>query len=317
MQEIKLKCPSQDVAIRLFGINHQFLKLMENNFSVTMSPKGREVLIKGEDKDVNLVYQLLSQIMLLIEKGRVVKKSDIINSISHIKKGGKAKLDKVFDEVALKTDSGKTISPRTINQLNYIRSIKSHDLVFGIGPAGTGKTFLAMAMALSYYKDKKVERIILTRPAVEAGENLGFLPGDLEEKINPYLRPLYDALFEMFHPRRATALLKDTTIEVAPLAFMRGRTLKNAFVILDEAQNTSYEQMKMLLTRIGENSYCVINGDITQIDLPNPARSGLINAVRILKGIKGIKICKFTGEDVVRHHLVQKIIAAYQKFENS
>jgi phosphate starvation-inducible protein PhoH and related proteins len=317
MLESIFSCPSSDIAVRVFGVKHKYVEIISKGLGLSITPRGLDLIIRGNDKDVTNGISLFTQLKETIEKGRVVKESDIRTAIKTILKDGHTKLGEIFDLSIITTYDGKTITPRTVNQLHYINNIMENDLVFGVGPAGTGKTFLAMAMALSSFANRKVKRIILTRPAVEAGEKLGFLPGDLEQKVNPYLRPLYDALFEMFEMQRAKALLSNGTIEVAPLAFMRGRTLKDAFVILDEAQNTTPAQMKMFLTRLGEGSYCIVNGDITQIDLPQSKQSGLVEAVRILKDVEGIKISYFTRDDVIRHPLVQRIIDAYENDEET
>jgi phosphate starvation-inducible PhoH-like protein len=275
------------------------------------------VLVTGQDSEVDLAVDLLSQLRDLIQQGERIWPGDLERSLKMLSSNRRLQLADLFrDQIRV---AGKRVSivPKTLVQKAYIDSVKSHDLIFGIGPAGTGKTYLAMAMAVSALLAKDVKRIILCRPAVEAGEKLGFLPGDMAEKVNPYLRPLYDALHDMVDAERAQELMEKGAIEVAPLAFMRGRTLSNAFVILDEAQNTTPVQMKMFLTRIGFNSKCVVTGDSTQIDLPRGTLSGLIDAQRTLAHVDGISFVQFSDEDVVRHPLVSRIVQAYDKREQS
>ncbi len=297
-----------------FGKNEENLKLIESNFNVRIMARGSKVSISGDDADVDKVKMLLEQIYSLLNEGYHLRKRDIEFSIRMVKEGN-GNVKGLFNEGIYISSKRKLVVPKSENQRLYIEAIKKYDIVFGIGPAGTGKTYLAMAMAVNALMKREVERIILTRPAVEAGEKLGFLPGDMVEKVSPYLRPLYDALFDLVDFDRADKFMEKGIIEVAPLAFMRGRTLNNAFVILDEAQNTTSEQMKMFLTRLGFDSKAVITGDITQIDLPKDMRSGLVEATRILKDIDGIKFVYFTESDVVRHPLVQKIIRAYEAYE--
>ncbi len=297
-----------------FGKNEENLKLIESNFNVRIMARGSKVSISGDDADVDKVKTLLDQIYSLLNEGYHLRKRDIEFSIKMVKEGN-GNVKGLFNEGIYISSKRKLVVPKSENQRVYIEAIKKYDIVFGIGPAGTGKTYLAMAMAVNALMKREVERIILTRPAVEAGEKLGFLPGDMVEKVSPYLRPLYDALFDLVDFDRADKFMEKGIIEVAPLAFMRGRTLNNAFVILDEAQNTTSEQMKMFLTRLGFDSKAVITGDITQIDLPKDMRSGLVEATRILRDIDGIKFVYFTESDVVRHPLVQKIIRAYEAYE--
>ncbi|NPA15042.1 MAG: phosphate starvation-inducible protein PhoH [Deferribacteres bacterium] len=297
-----------------FGKNEENLKLIENNFNVRITARGGKVSISGDDADVDKVKVLLEQIYSLLSEGYYLRKRDIEFSIRMVKEGN-GNVKSLFSEGIYISAKKKLVVPKSENQRLYIEAIKKHDIVFGIGPAGTGKTYLAMAMAVNALMKREVERIILTRPAVEAGEKLGFLPGDMVEKVSPYLRPLYDALFDLVDFDRADKFMEKGIIEVAPLAFMRGRTLNNAFVILDEAQNTTSEQMKMFLTRLGFDSKAVITGDITQIDLPRNMSSGLVEASKVLKDIDGIKFIYFNENDVVRHPLVQKIIKAYEGYE--
>ena len=298
----------------LYGVHNSNIKIIENKTGVTANIRGNTIFLTGEDEEVALAKKILKNLYELLEEGKNLYPDDIDSAIRILSGPGAGNFKEIFKDHIYITSKKKIIAPRTLNQKIYMDSIRTHDMVFGIGPAGTGKTYLAMAMAISALTKKMVHRVILARPAVEAGEKLGFLPGDLSEKVNPYLRPLYDALYDMMDFDSASRLLEQEVIEVAPLAFMRGRTLNNAFVILDEAQNSTAEQMKMFLTRLGFDSKAVITGDITQIDLPNTATSGLIQARNILQNIKGIKFVNFSRDDVVRHPLVQEIIDAYDKY---
>ncbi|MBU0663294.1 MAG: PhoH family protein [Proteobacteria bacterium] len=297
----------------LFGELNKNLQTVERCCGVTIHVRGNGVHISGLGHEVELAAELLEQFYGLIRKGLKVFSSDFAFGLRVLESNPHARLDKIFLDKVYITTQNRIISPKTNNQKNYIDAIRTNDIVFGIGPAGTGKTYLAVAMAVSALTNGQVRSIILTRPAVEAGEKLGFLPGDLAQKVNPYLRPLYDALSDMLGQEKSATLIEQGIIEIAPLAFMRGRTLSNAFIILDEAQNTTREQMKMFLTRIGFDSQAVITGDITQVDLPVPKQSGLLEARKILDAIEGIAFCPFTQADVVRHPLVQKIITAYEK----
>ena len=296
----------------LYGDLNRNLQTIEKGTGVTINVRGSEVNVVGQEHEVKLVSDLLNQLYDLIGKGYPVYSSDFAFGLRILESTPSAKLDKIFLDKVYVTTQHRVISPKTPNQKIYIDAIRQNDIVFGVGPAGTGKTYLAVAMAVSALVNKQVRSIILTRPAIEAGEKLGFLPGDMAQKVNPYLRPLYDSLNDMLGTEKCSELIERGTIEIAPLAFMRGRTLSNAFVILDEAQNTTREQMKMFLTRIGFDSLAVITGDSTQVDLPVPQRSGLLQAKKLLKNIKGIRFCQFGKEDVVRHPLVQKIIQAYE-----
>jgi len=300
---------------QVIGINNEHLKIIADTLGLQLSQRGNEINIQGEKLDVELAVRLLEQLGGLVEKGYPLYPTDIDYAIRLLSENHKVSLEEVFLDTVYISGKRKVISPKSIRQKQYIDAIRSNDIVIAIGPAGTGKTYLAMAMAVSALMKHQVERIILARPAVEAGEKLGFLPGDLVEKVNPYLRPLYDALHDMMHFEKAARLVDRGIIEIAPLAFMRGRTLNNAFVILDEAQNTVPEQMKMFLTRLGFGSKAVITGDITQIDLDSGKKSGLVQVQDILKGIPGIAFIYFTERDVVRHHLVQQIIKAYERME--
>jgi len=298
---------------QVVGTNSSHLKIISDTLGIRLGLRGNEIHIQGDPLETALAMQLLEQLGTLVEKDYPLYPSDIDYAIRLLSENRKVSLEEVFLDTVYISGRHKIISPKSIRQKNYIDAIRKNDIVIAIGPAGTGKTYLAMAMAVSALMKHEVERIILARPAVEAGEKLGFLPGDLIEKINPYLRPLYDALHDMMHFEKAARLVDRGIIEIAPLAFMRGRTLNNAFVILDEAQNTVPEQMKMFLTRLGFGSKAVITGDITQIDLENGRKSGLVQVQDILKGIPGISFVYFTDKDVVRHHLVRLIIRAYER----
>jgi phosphate starvation-inducible PhoH-like protein len=300
----------------LLGQHDQHIKILQHALQVRIRVRGSSIDIEGDALQVELTSQIIRQLYGLLEKGYPVYASDVDYAIRILSGDGRAKLQDIFLDTIYISAHKRTITPKSIAQKAYIDAIRRYDIVFGIGPAGTGKTYLAMAMAVAELMKNNYVRIILTRPAVEAGEKLGFLPGDLAEKVNPYLRPLYDALHDMVDFDRARKLVERGTIEVAPLAFMRGRTLNDSFVILDEAQNTTPEQMKMFLTRLGYGSKAVITGDATQIDLPAGKPSGLKEASRILKGVHGIRFVTFTEKDVARHHLVQEIISAYERDEN-
>lgn len=311
-----LNFPDNTAAGALFGDLNKNLHIIEESSGVKINARGNSLNISGVRHDVEMAAELLNQIYDLIGKGYPIYSSDFAFGLRILGSSPKARLDKIFLDKVYVTTQNRIISPKTSNQKLYIEAIRNNDIVFGIGPAGTGKTYLAVAMAVSALVSGQVRSIILTRPAVEAGEKLGFLPGDLAQKVNPYLRPLHDALYDMLGPEKSLDLVEQGVIEVAPLAFMRGRTLSNAFIILDEAQNTTREQMKMFLTRIGFDSRAVITGDITQVDLPIKKHSGLLEARNILKRIDGIAFCTFSKADVVRHPLVQKIIQAYETVQN-
>jgi len=311
----RIRFPDYELIRSLCGERNAHLGLLEKRVGVSLNLRGNEIRIEGMEWDVDLVQKVLEQLYGLLESGYPLYPSDIEYAVRIVSGDPSADLKRIFrDEVSIPSKK-KTITPKTINQKNYIDSIRKFDIVFGIGPAGTGKTYLAMAMAVSALIKKEINRVVLARPAVEAGEHLGFLPGDLYEKVNPYLRPLYDALHDMMPFENASRLLEQGVIEVAPLAFMRGRTLNDSFVILDEAQNATSEQMKMFLTRLGFSSKAVITGDVTQTDLPKGKTSGLVEAKEILKGIQGIGFVYFSREDVIRHRLVQEIIDAYDRME--
>jgi phosphate starvation-inducible PhoH-like protein len=312
---MKLHFEDIEEAKALFGPHNDHLKAIERNLEVKVHTKGGNVVIEGDEVDVELAGRLLRELQRLLKRGYPIYASDIDFAIRILSGDHSIKLEDIFLDTVYISSQKKVISPKTIMQKEYIDAMRAYDMVIGIGPAGTGKTYLAMAMALSFLMKKEVTRIVLTRPAVEAGEKLGFLPGDLYEKVNPYLRPLYDALHDMLDFDQASKLMERGVIEVAPLAFMRGRTLNDSFVILDEAQNTKPEQMKMFLTRMGFGSQVVITGDITQVDLPDGKLSGLIQIREVLKKVHGIKFVYFSEKDVIRHPLVQDIIKAYEVAE--
>lgn len=300
----------------LFGARDQNLKRIERAFDVTLSARGNQASIDGAPEKAVVVEHLLKEFSVLMGRGFQVRPIDVDTAIRVLKETPDASLVEFFSEDGILSSVRRLVNPRSLTQQMYLKAMADSDMVISIGPAGTGKTYLAVAMAAAALKDKKIGRIVLTRPAVEAGEKLGYLPGDVTEKVNPYLRPLYDSLYDLIGFDKVTRMLDRGTIEVAPLAFMRGRTLNDAFIILDEAQNTTSEQMKMFLTRIGFDSRAVINGDITQVDLPPGTVSGLREANHILQGIDGITFVRFTERDVVRHPLVQKVISAYQRYED-
>ncbi|MGO8942559.1 MAG: PhoH family protein [Syntrophobacteraceae bacterium] len=299
----------------LAGEQNANLKIIERNLDVQVHLRGNQLTVAGAQSDVEISERLLNELADLIQDGYPLYESDILFAIQILSDNINRRLKDIFLDQVFIASNKKAISPKSIKQKEYIEAIRSYDIAFGVGPAGTGKTYLAMAMAVAAMSKDVVRRIVLVRPAVEAGEKLGFLPGDLAEKVNPYLRPLYDALHDMMDFERANNLIQRGVIEVAPLAFMRGRTLNDSFVILDEAQNTTTEQMKMFLTRLGLGSKAVITGDITQIDLPENKPSGLVEAIQLLDGVQGIRMVYFTKRDVVRHKLVQDIIDAYERAE--
>lgn len=307
--------PDPGLAKTLFGVHNTNLHRIEEASGARIHARGNAVTVEGDTISAELACEILSQLYGLLKEGYPVYPNDVDYAANVLCRDASVKLRDIFLDTVYITSGKRTIAPKSPVQKQYIDAIRKHDIVFGIGPAGTGKTYLAMAMAVAALAKKKVSRIILTRPAVEAGEALGFLPGDLAEKVNPYLRPLYDALHDMMTFEKAAGLMEHDVIEVAPLAFMRGRTLNDSFIILDEAQNSTSEQMKMFLTRIGFNSKAVITGDITQSDLPRNRASGLVEAKNLLCGIKGIAFVFFSKRDVVRHKLVQKIIDAYERHE--
>ena len=313
----KLTVENADSLSKLLGTFDENLNIIAHETEVTATVFGNEIKVSGEEEKVNLCITVLNKLLDIINSNESLDKSRIIYCIELAKEGNAQDIEKIMSGVIAITARGKQIKYKTVGQKKYVDSIKKNTVIFGVGPAGTGKTYLAVAMAVSAYKNKEVEKIILTRPAVEAGERLGFLPGDLQSKVDPYLRPLYDALQEMFGMETYVKLIERGVIEIAPLAYMRGRTLSNAFIILDEAQNTTKEQMKMFLTRMGEGSKMIITGDVTQIDLPDGKTSGLKHSTSILKNIEGIGIIELTHKDVVRHSLVMQIIKAYSQDEKN
>ncbi len=311
MSERIFTFPNYDLASSILGHQDRHLKMINEVIPGTVLSRGDTVLIKGEEKDVNDFYRTLEELVFLLQQGSVITESQVKIAAKLVYQGKSDAVHTMFEDTLSVTMRGKSITPKTEGQKFYVDSIRKNTITFGIGPAGTGKTFLAVALGAFYLKNRNVDRIILTRPAVEAGERLGYLPGDLQDKVDPYLRPLYDALNEMFGMEQVQRFMERGTIEVAPLAYMRGRTLENAFIILDEAQNTTPEQMKMFLTRLGNNSKMVVNGDKTQIDLPSKVNSGLNDAEKILRSVSGIKFVYFSENDVVRHDLVGRIVKAY------
>jgi phosphate starvation-inducible protein PhoH and related proteins len=316
-KQVKLTFGNADISRQLFGQQDSHLKIIAQRLDVVINARGNTALVSGGAEDTALARSVLEQLYTLIKEGYPVYPNDVEYALRILSKDHRADLKSIFLDSVYITAKKRAITPKSQNQKTYIDAIRNNDIVFGIGPAGTGKTYLAMAMAVAALTKGMVSRIILTRPAVEAGEALGFLPGDLAEKVNPYLRPLYDALHDMLRFEKVSALMQQGAIEVAPLAFMRGRTLNDSFIILDEAQNTTSEQMKMFLTRIGFSSKAIITGDITQIDLPSEKASGLVQAKQILQNIEGIAFIFFSKRDVVRHRLVQDVIRAYEDYEDS
>lgn len=313
--EQSINVDSMENALSLFGTFDENTKLLEKSLGVSVFLRGSEIKITGEPEKVDVAVRAVTTLMRMISRGEAITEQSVRYVLSLVEEGGEEELTRLMgDGYICITTKGKPIKPKTLGQKRYTESIRDNTIVLGIGPAGTGKTYLAVAMAVTAFRAKKVSRIILTRPAVEAGEKLGFLPGDLQQKIDPYLRPLYDALFDMLGAENFQKYQEKGAIEVAPLAYMRGRTLDDSFIILDEAQNTTQEQMKMFLTRLGFNSRMVVTGDITQMDLGEGKRSGLVEAVKILKNIDDIAIIRLTEKDVVRHRLVQDIISAYEKY---
>ena len=311
----KIEFDTENQLRALFGNFDDNLVLLEKELLIKIIDRFGEFFIEGEEEKVEFASIVIEKLLDLALKEEYINASKIIYAIDLAREGNQELIRDLSSDVVAFTHKGKQISSKTLGQKKYVNSLKKNTVVFGVGPAGTGKTFLAVAIAVRAFKNKEVDKIILTRPAVEAGEKLGFLPGDLQDKVDPYLRPLYDALYDFLGAETFKSLFEKGTIEVAPLAYMRGRTLNNAYIILDEAQNCTKEQMKMFLTRFGEGSRVIVTGDVTQIDLPRDKTSGLVHAVNILKNVEGIDIINFSHKDVVRHEMVQKIIAAYEKAE--
>jgi len=299
----------------VFGSFDENIKIIEKELNVRLVYRDTELKVSGEPENVMLGTKAVEGLLTLSAKGEKINAQTVMYIISLVREGNSEKISEISRDVICVTAKGKPIKAKTLGQKKYVDAIKKNTVTFGVGPAGTGKTYLAVAAAVSAFRDKQVNRIIITRPAVEAGERLGFLPGDLQSKVDPYLRPLYDSLFDMIGPETYHRYVERGNIEVAPLAYMRGRTLDDSFIILDEAQNTTPEQMKMFLTRIGFGSKAVVNGDVTQIDLPDGKMSGLKEAIKVLDKVEGIEICQFSDKDVVRHELVQRIIRAYDAYD--
>ena len=313
-RKIPLTLDSMDAYMALFGLNDQNVALVEQECGVTVSLRGSELFLTGEAEDAALAESVILKLLEMIRRGDLVDRTRIRYAIALAREGDVDRIDEILRSVVAITHRGKQIRCKTLGQQEYVQAIRDHDLTFAVGPAGTGKTYLAMALAVVALKNKEIERIVLTRPAVEAGEKLGFLPGDLTQKVDPYLRPLYDALYDFMGVDSYQKLLERGVVEVAPLAYMRGRTLSDSFIILDEAQNATSEQMKMFLTRLGFHSKVVVTGDITQTDLPYGKKSGLAEAIEILKDIPEIGMVHLTHKDVVRHELVQTIVKAYDAY---
>ena len=308
---------SMDSCLSLFGTNDQNIPLFENELDVTLAVRGSDLRITGSDENVSMASQVVEKLTDLMRRNAQVDRTTLRYALALAKKGELDRIEEIAFEVVAITHRGRPIRCKTLGQHEYVQSIREHELTFAVGPAGTGKTYLAMALAIVALRNKQVERIVLTRPAVEAGEKLGFLPGDLSQKVDPYLRPLYDALYDMMGSEAYQRLQERGVLEIAPLAYMRGRTLSDSFIILDEAQNTTPEQMKMFLTRMGAGSHTVVTGDTTQTDLPVGKQSGLLQAMTVLQGIAEIGMVKLTNSDVVRHDMVQTIVKAYEKHEEA
>ena len=313
--EQRISIERMEEAVNLFGSFDENIRLLETEFQVQVVNRGGEIVVSGEPENVMLAVKAVQALLTLSNKGESISDQHVRYVTGLVRSGQAERISELTQDVICITSKGRPVKPKTIGQKEYVNAIMKQTVTIGVGPAGTGKTYLAVAAAVAAFRDKQVNRIILTRPAVEAGERLGFLPGDLQSKVDPYLRPLYDALFDMLGAETYQKYLERGNIEVAPLAYMRGRTLDDSFIILDEAQNTSREQMKMFLTRMGFGSKVVITGDVTQIDLPADKVSGLKEAMKVLRDVEGVAVCKLTKEDVVRHVMVQRIIEAYANFE--
>ncbi|MGA8892818.1 MAG: PhoH family protein [Anaeromyxobacteraceae bacterium] len=311
---LRIEFPDNDKVRVLCGAHQEHLKLVERRTGVQLGSRGNQIVVAGGDAAARaLAERVVRELYALVEGGYPLYLEDVDQAAKLVAQGQSPR--EVFGDTIYVTSRHRIITPKNLGQRRYVQAIRDHDIVFGIGPAGTGKTYLAMAMAVAHLVERRVKRIVLTRPAVEAGERLGFLPGDIAEKVNPYLRPLHDALFDMVDYEKATAFMERGTVEVAPLAFMRGRTLNDSFIILDEAQNTTTEQMKMFLTRLGYGSRAVVTGDVTQVDLPSGRPSGLLEVQKVLRGVEGIAFCPFSEVDVVRHPLVQEVVKAYEGYD--
>jgi phosphate starvation-inducible PhoH-like protein len=317
LEERRIRLSEAQEAVAILGHSDEYLRIVQENFASRIVSRGDEVIITGDKAEVEVLARLFGELLFLYRQGNAVTAHDVRYSVRMVKEGREDNLHQMFADTVLVTARGRHVKPKTLGQRLYLEAIRSNYITIGIGPAGTGKTYLAVAMAVFSLKSKAVERIILTRPAVEAGEKLGFLPGDLQEKVDPYLRPLYDAMYDILGVETFQKYMAKNIIEVAPLAYMRGRTLDDSFIILDEAQNTTPEQMKMFLTRLGFGSKMVVTGDITQVDLPQGNSSGLKHAQAVLAGIRGIDAVFLNENDVVRHEIVGRIIKAYERFEAS
>lgn len=314
MIEQRINIDRMEYAVALFGSFDENIRLIEQEYHVSVTCRGTEIKVSGEEQAVMLASRTVNGLLSLINKGEALTEQNVRYVMAMVQEGTEEKVAALSNDVVCITTTGKPVKAKTLGQKKYLEAIRTNTITIGVGPAGTGKTYLAVAMAVRAFRAHEVNRIILTRPAVEAGEKLGFLPGDLQNKVDPYLRPLYDALFDMLGSENFAKYVERQNIEVAPLAYMRGRTLDDSFIILDEAQNTTPEQMKMFLTRLGFNSKAIITGDVTQIDLPDSRRSGLLEVMKVLRHIDGISLIHFNEKDVVRHHLVQEIIKAYEKY---
>ena len=312
---MQLSLENMETYLALFGMNDRNMAALEQEMEVSVSLHGNELHIRGEEENVALSERVIEKLIEILKKGEMIDASRIRYAAALAREGRLEEISEILGDVVAITHRGRRIQCKTLGQKEYVAAVRKNELTLAVGPAGTGKTYLAMAMAVVAMRNKEVERIVLTRPAVEAGEKLGFLPGDMTQKVDPYLRPLYDALYEMMGVESYQRMVERGTLEIAPLAFMRGRTLNDAFIILDEAQNTTCEQMKMFLTRLGAGSRCIVTGDVSQIDLPRGKKSGLIEAMEVLKDIPGISIVELSNKDVVRHELVQKIVRAYEAWE--
>jgi phosphate starvation-inducible PhoH-like protein len=315
--QVKILVPGRHEMVRLLGARDELLKLIESAFSTQILVRGNEITLTGETQETQRVSKLFQELVSLLDQGLVLTSDAVGRSIDIVKAEDRERLSEILGDTVVVTHTGKPIRPKTVGQKRYVDAIRANTIVFGIGPAGSGKTYLAVAQAIRALRSSEVSRMVLTRPAVEAGERLGFLPGDLAAKIDPYLKPLYDALYEMLEPDTFHRYVEQGTVEIAPLAFMRGRTLNDAFIILDEAQNTTPEQMKMFLTRLGFGSKAVVTGDVTQVDLPANTRSGLVVVEEILNGIGGVHFMHLDARDVVRHKIVQDIVEAYRVYSEA
>ena len=312
---LQLTLENMESYLSLFGMNDRNLAALEQELDVMVSLRGQDLCVQGARENVEIAERVMEKLIKMVRRGETIDISRIRYAVALAREGRLEQIEEILSDVVAITHRGRRIQCKTLGQKEYAAAVRENELTLAVGPAGTGKTYLAMAMAVVALKNKEVERIVLTRPAVEAGEKLGFLPGDMTQKVDPYLRPLYDALYEMMGVESYQRLTERGALEIAPLAFMRGRTLNDAFIILDEAQNTTPEQMKMFLTRLGAGSRCIVTGDTTQIDLQKGRRSGLVEAMDVLRGVQGVKIVELTAKDVVRHELVQRIVRAYEAYE--